>query len=149
METRELRREEHAAWLRLRERLWPTIASAELAKEMDEILADPEHNVVLVAALPSNEVVAFVEIAIRDWAEGCSTRPVGYVEAWYVEPEHRKSGLGRRLMAAAERWVLARGCTEMGSDTELDNAVSHAAHLALGYAEVTRLVLFKKRLAQG
>lgn len=82
-----------------------------------------------------------------DWAEGCVTRPVGYIEAWYVKPEQRRSGLGRQLMRAAERWVLSRRCTEVGSDAELQNEVSHEAHRALGYVEVTRLVLFAKKLA--
>jgi len=113
---------------------------------MEEIPANPEQNVVLVAASLDDEPVGFVEVTLRDWAEGCATRPVGYIEAWYVEPEHRRSGVGRRLMDAAERWVLSRGCTEIGSDAELSNEISGRAHRALGYAEVARLVLFSKNL---
>lgn len=64
-----------------------------------------------------------------------------------MKPEQRRSGLGRQLMRAAERWVLSRRCTEVGSDAELQNEVSHEAHRALGYVEVTRLVLFAKKLA--
>lgn len=146
MEIRELQCDEREDWLRLRERLWPDTGRGELAREIDEILADPVRNAVLVAASASGELLGFVEVALRDWAEGCTTRPVGYIEAWYVEPDHRRSGLGRRLMDAAERWVSARGCREMGSDAELQNEVSHAAHRALGYAEVARLVLFSKEL---
>ncbi len=147
MEIRELRPDERRSWLRLRELLWPETSRAELAGEVEEILADPERNSVLVAASPGGELVGFVEVALRDWAEGCSTRPVGYIEAWYVEPEHRRSGLGRWLIEAAEHWALSRGCTEIGSDAELGNEVSARAHRALGYAEVTRLVLFSKKLA--
>lgn len=77
-----------------------------------------------------------------------STRPVGYIEAWYVQPEHRRSGIGRRLVEAAEGWVLSRGCTEMGSDADLGNEISHRAHRALLYTEVTRLVLFSKKLGR-
>jgi len=86
-------------------------------------------------------------VSLREWVEGCHTRPVGYIEAWHVAPGHRRAGLGRRLVEAAEAWALSRGCTEMGSDADLDNRVSHAAHRALGYAEVARLVLFSKRIA--
>jgi aminoglycoside 6'-N-acetyltransferase I len=114
---------------------------------MEEILSSSGHSVVLVAASGPQELAGFVEVAIRDWAEGCNTRPVGYIEAWYVEPRFRRSGLGRRLLDAAEAWVLSRGCTEVGSDAELHNPVSHAAHRALGYVEVVRLVLFSKKLA--
>ena len=146
MEVREPRLEEKDIWLRLRELLWPDTSREMLAREMEEILAGPERNAVLVAVSPEDELVGFVEVALRDWAEGCTTRPVGYLEAWYVDPGHRRSGLGRRLLEAAERWGLLRGCTEMGSDAELENEISARAHRALGYAEVVRLVLFSKKL---
>jgi aminoglycoside 6'-N-acetyltransferase I len=49
-------------------------------------------------------------------------------------------------MSAAERWVLSRGCTEIASDAELYNSVSIRAHRAIGYDEVARIVLFRKKL---
>ena len=64
----------------------------------------------LVAVDPGGELVGFVEVALRDWAEGCSTRPVGYIEAWYVEPSHRRLGIGRTLIEAAEHSVHRHGC---------------------------------------
>jgi aminoglycoside 6'-N-acetyltransferase I len=147
VELRELRSDEYAVWLELRGRLWPHLLRELLAREQQEILADPERNAVLVAAAPGGGLIGFVEVALRDWAAGCSTRPVGYIEGWYVEPAYRRRGIGRRLIEAAEGWALARGCTEMGSDAELDNEVSQRAHRALGYAEVIRLVCFSKKIA--
>jgi len=146
VEIRGLRPDERDAWLGLRERLWPDFTREELTAEEEEILADPRRNAVLVAAAPGGQLVGFVEVALRDWAEGCRTHPVGYIEAWYVEPEHRRAGVGRALLEAAERWAASRGCTEMGSDAELANHVSQAAHAALGYSEVLRIVLFSKKL---
>lgn len=148
MEIRELRPNERLNWLRLRELLWPETSREELVKEQEEILADPAQNVVLVAAPPGGEPVGFVEVALRDWAEGCSTRPVGYLEAWYVKPVHRRSGVGRGLADAAERWAASHGCTEMGSDAELGNEISSSAHRSQGYSEVTRLILFCKKIAR-
>ncbi|MHB8778501.1 MAG: GNAT family N-acetyltransferase, partial [Anaerolineales bacterium] len=46
----------------------------------------------------------------------------------------------------AEDWARERGCTEMASDTWLDNEASIRAHLKLGYLEVERLVHFVKPL---
>ncbi len=146
MDIRELRSDEHQAWLGLRELLWPDFTREELTREQAEILADSRRNRVLVAASPGGELVGFAEVSVRDWAEGCCTRPVGYIEAWYVRPSYRRTGIGRRLIEAAEDWALSRGCTEMGSDADLWNEVSHRAHAALGYAEVGRAVLFSKRL---
>ena len=148
VEIGELSVHEHEAWLGLRERLWPEIPKDELRSERALILDDPRRNAVFVARLPEpgGELVGFVEAAIRDWAEGCRTRPVGYIEGWYVAPEHRRHGVGRRLIEAAEQWAQSRGCTEMGSDADIANTLSHRAHAALGYEEVERVVSFAKRL---
>jgi aminoglycoside 6'-N-acetyltransferase I len=146
VEIRELHAHERDAWLGLRSLLWPDLSVEELRREQDEILANPVVNSVLVASPGGGEPVGFVEVSLRDWAEGCSTRPVGYIEAWYVTPEYRRSGVGRRLIDAAEAWALSHGCTEMGSDAELWNRISQEAHGALGYTEMLRLVLFSKKL---
>jgi aminoglycoside 6'-N-acetyltransferase I len=39
------------------------------------------------------------------------------------------------------------GYTEIASDAELDNAAGIAAHRALGYEEVERIVCFRRSLA--
>jgi aminoglycoside 6'-N-acetyltransferase I len=50
------------------------------------------------------------------------------------------------LVQLAEQWAREKGCSEMGSDTWLENESSISAHLRLGYVEVERLVHFVKRL---
>ena len=61
-------------------------------------------------------------------------------------PEVRGKGIAGALTQAAEGWARERGCTEMASDTWLDNEASIRAHLKLGYLEVERLVHFVKPL---
>ena len=73
-------------------------------------------------------------------------RPVGYLEGWYVADAHRREGHGAALLRAAEDWARSQGCTEMASDTWLDNEVSQRAHAALGFEVVDRVVNYKKRL---
>lgn len=145
MDIRLLRSDERAAWLTLREGLWPESSTDALSNEQAEILADSARNAVFVAAA-DGKLVGFIEVALRDWAEGCASRPVGYIEGWYVEAGHRRQGIGRRLVEAGEAWAASRGCTEMGSDALLDNTLSHRAHVALGYREVERLVLFCRKI---
>src|SRR5262249_19142141 len=101
---------------------------------------------VFVAERPAGGLCGFVEASIRPFAEGCTTRPVGYVEGWFVDPDMRRQGVGRRLGEAAEGGAAAPGCQEMASDALLANAVSHEAHEALGFEESGRLVHFRKRL---
>ncbi|MHC4375797.1 MAG: GNAT family N-acetyltransferase [Planctomycetota bacterium] len=91
-------------------------------------------------------VLGFAELSVRSFAEGCRSDRVGYLEGWYVLPAERGRGVGRALVEAACDWARDQGCTEFASDTELDNRDSQAAHGALGFAEVGRLVLFRREL---
>jgi aminoglycoside 6'-N-acetyltransferase I len=101
---------------------------------------------VFVAVRGAGGLGGFIEAAIRPWAEGCSSKPVGYIEGWYVDPDLRCRGVGRRLVRVVETWARSRRCREMASDCVLDNEVSFRAHQRLGYREVVRLILFQKRL---
>jgi aminoglycoside 6'-N-acetyltransferase I len=147
MDIHPVRTEEYPAWLEMRQALWPDAELEELQVEQDEILAEPEANAVFMATLPEGEPIGFIEVALRHWAEGCSTHPVGYIEGWYVAEAHRRTGVGGALVRAAEAWAGGKGCIEMGSDAEIWNEVSLQAHQALGYQEASRLVTFSKRLA--
>lgn len=101
---------------------------------------------VLVADRGDGLLAGFVEIGSRNYAEGCETTPVAYLEGWYVDPDVRRAGLGSSLFRAAETWARHHGFTEIASDTELGNEVSLQAHLALGFDEVERQICFRKRL---
>jgi aminoglycoside 6'-N-acetyltransferase I len=142
-----------AAWLGMRRMLWPEDddSEVEVARFLTGELKNPL--AVLVAARDDKDennarIVGFVELNIRPYAEGCSTDRVGFLEGWFVVPNARRQGVGRALLAAAEEWARAQGCTEFASDTLVDNEVSAAAHQALGFEEVEVIRCFKKDLAK-
>ena len=137
--------EDKPGWLRMRQGLWPEAPLDYLSLDLDKLLNDPDAGI-FVASDTDGKLVAFIEAGLRDHAESCETSPVGYIEAWYVDPHVRGQKLGRDLVRTAEQWAREKGCTEMASDTWLDNEASIAAHLKLGYYEVERLVHFVKRL---
>lgn len=137
--------EDKPHWLMLRQRLWPDAPIEYLDFDLDRRLADPDY-AIFVASRGDEGLIAFIEAGLRDYGEGCETSPVGYIEAWYVEESLRGQKLGRELVYAAEQWAREKGCSEMASDTWLENEASIAAHLRLGYRETERLVHFAKRL---
>jgi aminoglycoside 6'-N-acetyltransferase I len=143
-----IRRASHAdkeGWLRMRQCLWPDAPLEYLGRDLDRILADPRQ-AVFMAAHADGGLSAFIEVSLRDYAEGCESSPVGYIEAWYVDEIARGQRLGSQLMTAAENWAREHGCVEIASDTWLENETSINVHKRLGYREVDRLVHFVKRL---
>src|SRR5262245_49759218 len=142
---RRLRERDAPEWLRLRLALWPDALPEEQSREMATIRQDPDGLPVFVAERPDGQLGGFVEAALHATAEGCTTSPVGYLEAWYVDPDLRRRGVGRRLVAAAEAWARRRGCREMASDTGPQYPLSPAAHARLGYE--TTSTYFRKVLA--
>lgn len=132
-------------WLRMRLLLWSKTSIADHLKEMRQILADPT-SAILVAVRPEGGLCGFIEASQRKYAEGCDSSPVGYIEGWYVDPDHRRQKVGAGLVQAAEDWARQAGLKEMASDCEINNVISLKAHLALGYEEVERQINFKKWL---
>ena len=141
-------------WVRMRTALWPENGEDEHGDDVAAFFASGTFRwseallpwKVLVAERPEGGLCGFVEASIRPHVDGCTTGPVGYVEGWYMDPDVRRQGVGRKLVEAAEEWAAARGCREMASDAHLTNTVSHEAHTALGFEEADRLVHFHKRL---
>jgi aminoglycoside 6'-N-acetyltransferase I len=104
--------------------------------------------VVFVCERPAEGLAGFLELSIRNYAEGC-TGPVPHVESWYVDPDVRRLGIGKSLMGAAEGWARAAGYDEIASDATLANRASQSAHGAVGFDEVERAVHFRKKLRTG
>lgn len=143
---RPLREDDLSEWFRLRSLLWDETPADDHQAEMMDIIEHTDSQFVTVADVGGGRLAGFLEASIRPFVDDCSSENVGYLEGWYVEPDFRRSGIGRNLVDAAEEWARARGCTEMASDAELGNLISIAAHTDLGYEETSRLVHFRKAL---
>lgn len=146
MQTRPMVPADRAHWLAMRNALWPGNAE-EHAAAIDAFFAG--HAAFLDAAFlceAGAAPVGFVELRIRSYAEDSDNTRVPYVEGWYVDPAYRRRNVGASLMTRAEAWAAELGYDELGSDCEIDNAISIAAHNALGFAETARIVCFLKRI---
>ncbi len=147
MLVRPINHSDSAAWERMRQALWPAPAG-EHAGEIRRFFNGDRRNPaeVLIAIDESGRAVAFAELSVRPYAEGCYSGKVAYLEGWYVERPARGKGIGSALVKAAEEWARAAGCTELASDTAIGNAASVSAHEALGFEQVSRIICFRKAL---
>ncbi len=136
-------------WLRMRVALWPDDPDKEAAEiahflsTMPRTKSEMLHEA-FVCERPDGTLCGLVEVSIHTTAPGCKTDHIGYLEAWYVDPDVRQQGVGRALAERAEVWARAVGCVEMASDTTPFYPLSPAAHAALGYEEMERY--FRKEL---
>lgn len=134
----------------LRHALWPEGSLAEHEGELEQIFDGTwsrNYPYAVFVAESAGELAGFAEVSVRSRADGCDpTRPVGYLEGWYVSEAHRRRGIAAALLQAAEDWARAQGCVEMASDTWIDNEISQRTHEALGFEVVDRCVNYRKRL---
>lgn len=129
----------------LRPLLWPEEDSDHRADAL-RALRNPDA-VTLMARDETGAAIGFAEASLRrDYVNGCTTSPVGFLEAIYVREQHRRQGVARALVKAVEDWTLERGASELASDAFLDNAMSHRMHAALGFSETERVIYFRKVL---
>jgi len=98
------------SWSRLRCALWPG-DEAEHALNVRRFLDGKlEEPTAVWVAEEAGDLIGFIELSIRAYAEGCNSDHVGYVEGWYVSPAARGRGVGRALIVAAEDWARSEGC---------------------------------------
>ena len=131
------------AWAAMRRRLWPDADADELESELAGL--DPAS--LNLVAEEDGRLIGFAEASVRSVAEGGPAGPAAYLEGIWVEPERRRGGVGRAMLAAVEGWARRQGLAWLGSDALLDNELSHRWHRGAGFAEVERLVVFGKKLS--
>jgi aminoglycoside 6'-N-acetyltransferase I len=143
---RRIAESDRSHWVRMRDALWPGSLADHDAETRAHFDSSAETPIVFVAE-SAGQVVGFLELDYRKYAPGCRSSPVPFIEGWYVDAAFRGQGIGRALVGAAEAHARDAGHREIASDTEVPNAGSIAAHAALGYEEIERVVCFRKSLS--
>ena len=132
---------------RLRQALWPDTLEMHRRAVEGYLQGDNPHiDKVLVAESSAGELMGFIELRIRNYAEGSEQAAVPCIEDWFVVPEQRGKRIGAKLVEAAEAWARDGGFDEIASDTVFDNLSAQQAHEALGFEEVERTVHYLKSL---
>ena len=145
MEIRQAQLHEVSAVVMLAQALWPYHTTNELREELLPLLQ--RDDAAFFLAYHHECPVGYAQCQLRrDYVQGCSSSPVGYLEGLYVSPACRGQGIARTLLAQCERWAKSRGCAEFASDCELGNTDSLSFHLKSGFTEAGRIICFCKML---
>jgi aminoglycoside 6'-N-acetyltransferase I len=135
------------AWAGLRHQLWPHLSLEEHQAEIVDALSQPERLIAFLCVTPDGTAVGLAEASIRsDYVNGCETLPVAFLEGIVVNPAMRRQGVAGLLVAAVTDWARSKDLSELASDADVDNTVSHAMHAALGFEETQRVVYFRRTL---
>jgi aminoglycoside 6'-N-acetyltransferase I len=133
------------AWAAMRAALWPDADADELAADLPAALDDPTlWNFILID--DAGKAVGFAEVQLRTMFDGCPVAPYPHIEGIWIDAALRRTGAGRRLLAAIENRARERGHDRIGSDVELHNLGSQAWHEANGFVEDVRIILYSKPL---
>lgn len=142
---RRMRGEDSAAWAALRRKLWSDTALEAHLADIARMLGQERHRAYLALG-PDGAPLGFAELSLRDYANGCTAQPVPFLEGIWVEPGHRRQGIGRRLLEKMTQELKEQGFRELCSDAGIRNKASHRAHENWGFHETERVVYFRKPL---
>jgi aminoglycoside 6'-N-acetyltransferase I len=146
MNIREATRSDVEAWSEMRTELWPDTDDNHLS-EINAFFDGESIDIEQVYIIEKDQlIVGFIELNIRNFAEGSRKSSVPYVEGWFIKPEFQGMGYGQKLMEMAEYWAASLGFTELASDTEIINERSIKLHKQMGFKETERVVCFLKKL---
>jgi aminoglycoside 6'-N-acetyltransferase I len=138
-------REHFPVWKRMREALYSGLDPEFHDGEMEWIESSGEAECYL-AFDEKGKPIGMMELSLRNVVDGCIGGPVGYVEGIYLEPEHRRGGLGSELLKFATERFRARGCSDMATDAEIDNVDAQEFYRKVGFTESWRVVGFTRSI---
>ena len=141
MDVRKATEDDIDAWVEMRHELWPHHGLVELMGDSREILESPDQ-VCFLLIHPDSGYAGFIEGQLYS----DSDKPYVHVEGWYVRPEFRGFGWGRKLVSSLKQWSLHRGITIMTSDTSPDYPLSPDAHARSGFHVLAEMTIFVKEL---
>ena len=124
----------------------PGLSREELLAENEQLFADA--NQIFFLAYDCDKPVGVSHGSLRrEYVSGANDGLKGYLEAIYVLPEYRKSGIAAELDKIIVIWAARNGCHEMASDCLLENTDSYNFHRKIGYEETERNIFFLKAIA--
>ncbi|MBL4750806.1 MAG: GNAT family N-acetyltransferase [Amylibacter sp.] len=141
---REIHKGDRDIWLAMYRQLFPDNSDEALLAEMDRIFKSGKRSAYV--ALVDDTPVGFAEYALRDYANGCHSQPVPFLEGIWVDANYRGQGIAKALLSYLEQKARMAGFTEFGSDVELSNYPSQLMHERLGFEQTEKVIFYRKIL---
>lgn len=135
---------DEALWVRLYRELWPKFSDEALLAEIRRI-CNSTKRAGYVAEI-AGQAAGFAEYALRDYANGCNSQPVPFLEGIWVSEPYRGKGVARALIDFLVERAKSQGHTEFGSDVELSNYSSQLMHERLGFEQTEKVIYYRKVL---
>jgi len=132
--------EDAAAVAALSGQLGYPVAAEAIAARLERLLGR-EDKLVLAAVADDGELAGWIHAAEQDLVEAerrCEI--LGLV----VDGRRRRGGIGRGLVAEAERWAASRGLRQMSVRSNVAREESHPFYEAQGYGRVKTQQVYRK-----
>ncbi len=141
---REIKKSDRDMWLGMYRKLFPDNSDDALLAEIDRIFKSGKRSAYV--AQVDERPVGFAEYALRDYANGCHSQPVPFLEGIWIDADYRGQGIAKALVSYLEQLARMAGFTEFGSDVELSNYPSQLMHERLGFQQTEKVIFYRKIL---
>ena len=141
---REIHKSDRDMWLGMYRQLFPNNSDDALIAEMERIFKSGKRSAYV--ALIDDMSVGFAEYALRDYANGCHSQPVPFLEGIWIDTDYRGQGIAKSLVSYLEQKARMAGFREFGSDVELSNYPSQLMHERLGFEQTEKVIFYRKVL---
>jgi len=118
------------------------LTQVEAERRYAAVAASARHS--LLVAEVDQRIVGLLHVYARPALE---KPPEAVVQALVVDQAFRGAGIGRTLMAAAERWASEQGYRSVALSSNVVRTGAHAFYEAIGYQPIATSRLLRKELS--
>ena len=141
---REIHKSDSDMWRGMYRQLFPNNSDDALIAEMERIFKSGKRSAYV--AMIDDMSVGFAEYALRDYANGCHSQPVPFLEGIWIDTDYRGQGIAKSLVSYLEQKARMAGFREFGSDVDLSNYPSQLMHERLGFEQTEKVIFYRKVL---
>jgi ribosomal protein S18 acetylase RimI-like enzyme len=124
--------------------LCPNAQLSHLTQTVQQLWSDPIGLWFIESALPEQSSQQLGCLWLGNAIDQVSGDRYTHIFLVYVNPDHRRRGLGTALMQHAEAWALEQGNRQIGLHVFVENVSAHHLYQQLGYA--SQAVFLRKHL---